>query len=126
MEGKKRVAAFCLMSTLLLISAGCGKKADENKPMEEVRTEAAGMDAAQLRSMALKYKDTILAKEADVKQMMDKLKDIPLTEQLGAEAKRIKDELESLQKSVQALRDRFQVYYDRLKEEKGDLSGLDI
>jgi hypothetical protein len=31
-----------------------------------------------------------------------------------------------LNKSVSALKDRFQVYYDKLKEKGGDISGLNI
>jgi len=45
---------------------------------------------------------------------------------LGDEAKELKTEIEALNKSVSALKERFQVYYDKLKEKGGNLSGLEL
>ncbi|MHC4619411.1 MAG: hypothetical protein ACYTEQ_16820 [Planctomycetota bacterium] len=114
---------------LLLCTLGlpaCGKKADENKPVSEVKAEAEQMSAKELRAWAAAYRDAILAKKAEVEKLAGKLKDIPLTEALGEEAKKLKADVESLNKSVSALGARFQVYYDKLREIGGDLSGLEI
>ena len=73
--------------------AGCGKGADETKPLSEVKAEAETMDVAQLKAMALKYKAAIEAKTGDIGQLADKLKKIPLTEALGTEAKELKSEI---------------------------------
>jgi len=43
---------------------------------------------------------------------------------LGDEAKELKADIENLNKSISALRERFEVYYQKLKAEGGDLSGL--
>jgi len=43
---------------------------------------------------------------------------------LGQEAKTLKTNVQNLQTSLKALKDRFQVYYEALKKKGGDLSGL--
>ena len=105
---------------------GCGSKADENKPMSEVKAEAEKMDTSGLRAMAMDYKEAITAKNGEVDKITAKLKEIPLTEMLGEEAKGLKADIEDLNKSVSALRERFDVYYEKLKEKGGDTSGLQI
>jgi uncharacterized coiled-coil DUF342 family protein len=117
---------FCALVLCSLVLFGCGKKADESKPIGEVKAEAEQMDLKQLKAMATKYKEAILAKQPEIKKLTDKLKEIPVTKMLGEEAKEIKAEIDALNKSVSALKERFQVYYDKLKEQGGDLSGLEI
>jgi hypothetical protein len=52
------------------------------------------------------------------------LKEIPVTQMLGEQAKQLKGDIDNLNKSITALRERFQLYYDQLKTKGGDLSGL--
>ncbi len=118
---------FCGLVVLGLLSLyGCGKKTDENKPLDQVKSEAEKMDARQLRDMAGKYKEAIMAKKGEVEKVAARLKEIPVTEVLGQEAKELKADIDAMNKSVNALKDRFEVYYNKLKETGGDLSGLDI
>jgi hypothetical protein len=105
---------------------GCGKQADENKPISEVQAEAEKMDTGKLRAAAKSYKEAILAKRSELEKLGAKLKEIPVTEALGEEAKKLKADIDSLNKSVAALRERFQIYYEKLKEKGGDLSDLQI
>ena len=105
---------------------GCGKKADESKPLNEVKAEAEKMSVEKLRSMALTYKDAIMAKKGEVEKVASKLKDIPIAKMLGDKAKELKTEIEALNKSASALKGRFQVYYGKLKEKSGNLSGLEL
>lgn len=121
-----RNVVFCLLVVCFLTLAGCGKKTDENKPVSEVKAEAEGMSVEKLRSMALTYKEAITAKNGEIKKVADKLKEIPVAEMLGEEAKNIKTEVEALSKSVSDLTERFQIYYNKLKEQSGDLSGLEL
>ena len=116
----------CLIALCLFAILGCGKKADENKPISEVEAEAEKMDTAGLRAKAMEYKEAIAAKSSDLEKLTAKLKDIPVTEMLGAEAKSLKADMENLEKSVSALHERFKVYYGKLKEKGGDLSGIEI
>ena len=114
----------CLMALCLLNLVGCGKKADESKPIDEVKAEAEKMNIDQLRSMALKYKDAIIAKNGEIDGVVSQLKEIPITKKLGAEAKELKTEFETLSSSLSALNQRLKVYYDKLKEKGADLSDL--
>jgi chromosome segregation ATPase len=105
---------------------GCGKKADENKPISEVKAEAEKLDTDELRAMAMVYQKAIAAKNGEVEKLTAKLKDIPVTEMLGDEAKELKADIDNLNKSLSALKERFEVYYQKLKEQGGDLSGLQV
>jgi hypothetical protein len=127
MEYYRKLAIVLLTGLLCAASiSGCGKKADESKPMSEVKAEAEKMDTAKLRSMAQQYKSSLTAKKAEVDKLMAKVKEIPVTEALGEEAKKLKADIENVQKSVTAIQERFAVYYEKLKEKGGDLSGLEL
>jgi len=120
-----RNAVFCCLIALCLFAIlGCGKKADENKPISEVKAEAEKMNTDGLKAMAMAYKEAIAAKSSDLEKLTAKLKDIPVTEMLGEEAKKLKADMVNLEKSVSALKERFEVYYQKLKAAGGDLSGL--
>ena len=115
------VSLVCMSAIL-----GCGEKADENKPISEVKAEAEKMSIDKLRAKAMEYKEAIVAKKADYEKLAAKLKDIPVAEMIGEEAKALKADMENLEESISKLRERFEVYYDKLKEKGGELTGLDI
>jgi len=122
----KNTILCCLLVLISLALCGCGKKADENKPIGEVKAEAEKMSIEKLRSMAMTYKDAIMAKKGEVEKLAAKLKDIPLTKMMGDEAKELKADIDALNKSISALRERFGVYYEKLKEKGDNISGLEI
>ncbi len=126
MKNLRHITFYFLPVLCLLLLAGCGGKADEDKPLSEVKAEADQMSVEKLRSMAMAYKDAILDKTRDVEALSLRLKNIPLTEMVGSEAKGLKADIDDLNKSISALKARFQVYYDKLKEKGGDVSGLKI
>jgi hypothetical protein len=105
---------------------GCGSAADENKPMSEITSESQSMSAEDLRSMAMSYKEVIEKKVGELGGIKEQLKAIPLTKQLGEDAKVLQEEIKTVAKSIKALKERFAVYYDKLKEKGSDLSGLKI
>jgi uncharacterized coiled-coil DUF342 family protein len=115
-----------MIAGCLLGFASCGKKADESKPIADVQAEAAKMNVEQLKAKAVEYKDALVAKKAEIEKVAAKLKEIPITEQLGTEAKSLQADITNLNKSVTALTERFHVYYNKLKEMGGDISGLEI
>ena len=116
----------CLLALCPFAVLGCGKKADEDKPISEVKTEAEKMDTNGLRAMATVYKDAMVSKKGEVEKLTAKLKEIPATEMLGDEAKALKADIGNLNKSLSALKERFEVYYQKLKDKGGDLSGLQV
>lgn len=122
----RNVTIYCLVCLLILSMAGCGKKADENKPIGEVKAEADKMSIDELQDMALKYKEAILAKQSEIDKVMAQFKKIPITKALSEEAKGLKGEIDNLMKSTNALKERFEIYYNKVKEKGGDLSGLKI
>lgn len=126
MKHLKNTAFGLFLLLCLLVLLGCSQKADEDKPISEVKAEAEKMDAAQLRAMAMKYKEAIVAKNKEVEKLVEELKEIPATEMLGEGADKIKTEMESINKSLSALKERFEVYYNKLKEKGGDTSGLEV
>ena len=114
------------MMAALLIVCGCGKNADTDKPIADVKAEAEKMDATQLRSMAMQYKDAIAAKAEEIKVEGTKLKDLPIAELMGDKAKELNARINELTKTVDALNERFNVYVEELKKKGGDLTGLNI
>ena len=84
------------------------------------------MNVEQLKAKAMEYKNLIVSKKATIETLTAKLKAIPLTDQMGTEAKGLQTDIATLNKSVSALTERFQVYYNKLKEMGGDVSGLTI
>jgi hypothetical protein len=143
-----------LIAGCLLSFAGCKKKADETKPaapaadvktnaakttteqpkaaaietipVADVKAEAGKMNLEQLKTKATEYKDLIVSKKATLATLTAKLKEIPLTQQMDPEAKGLQANIATLSKSVSALTERFQVYYNKYKEMGGDVSKLGI
>jgi len=149
MKAMKCVGLCWLLVVWMIATGGCGDKkadesepspevqapesapaseleADESQPVSEVKTEAETMDTGQLRAMALAYKETIVAKKTELEKLAAQLKEIPVTDLLGEKAKQLKTNVDNLTKSIDALKERFDVYYAKLKEKSGDLSGLQL
>jgi archaellum component FlaC len=126
MNGTRKITLWLLLALCSIVILGCGKKADENKPISEVKTEAEKMDTNKLRTMAMTYKKAISAKQGELEKLAAKLKEIPAAELLGNEAKELKTDIENLNKSVSALTERFNIYFEKLKEKGGDVSDLQI
>jgi hypothetical protein len=116
----------CAAVCIAIGFAGCAGKADEGKPLADVQADAQKMDVKQLTAMATKYKDAIVAKKADVDKVIAKIKDIPLADAMGKEAGELKKEVDALSTSVKALKERFDIYYNKLVEKGADVSGLGI
>ena len=124
MTRKRLMMLLCLVSALAVCLLGCGKEADESKPISEVKAEAEKLDTDALRAKALACKESILAKQKEVSEIAAKIKEIPLTEALGQKAMDLKAEMDTLNGSLAALKERFELYYNKLKENSGDVSGL--
>jgi hypothetical protein len=133
----------CLIAASGLALVGCAKKvdkappakttptgagapvtADAEKPIAEVQAQAQTMSVADLRSTAVQYQQAISAQQVDLQKVLAQVKEIPITGVLGEKAKALKTEAQKIESTVKALTDRFQVYYSKLKEKGGDVSGL--
>lgn len=112
---------FMLMALLCcgaLFLAGCGDSVDENKTPEQIKTEVASMNAADIQKMIEKYQKAIEEKAAEVKVEADKLAKIPLTQQLGDEAKKLRSNISGLTESLDKLKANMAAYVDGLKQKK--------
>jgi len=126
MKNAVKFTLYCLLTFCVMFVGGCGKKADENKPVTEIKAEAEKMSVDQLRTASLKYKEAMLAKKAELEKIAAKLKEIPVTKMLSDEAAAIKADVDKLNKSFSALKERFDVYYQKVQEKGGDVSNLKI
>jgi hypothetical protein len=132
MKTVRSICLFLLLMGCLLAPAGCSKKADrtinadENKPISEVKAEADQMSLQGLRAAAVAYKAAVQAKKAEVEQLVVKFRELPMEEMFGEEAKKLQTEIESANSSIAALTERFELYYEKIKEKGGDLSDLKI
>jgi chromosome segregation ATPase len=127
MKTNVSIVALLLACTLLFF-VGCGSKSDvdETRPLSEVKSEAETMTVEQLKDIAMKYKKAIEAKQPEINKLMEQLKAVPLTKALGEEAKTLKADIEQLNSSLKSLRERFDIYYNKLVELKADVSGLTL
>ena len=126
MKFVKNAVLCCLVGLCLVTIFGCSKKADENKSISEIKAEVEKLDIDGLRAKAMEYKEAFTAKKSEVDKLAAKIKEIPVADLLGQEAKSLKADLENLEKSLSALQERFNIYYNKLKEKGGDLTGLEI
>lgn len=124
------VTLCSLLVLCLLAISGCGdgdgQEVDLSKPIGQVQAEAENMSTRALRTMAMKYKEAIVERKGYIEQVTAKLKGIPAAEQMDEVAMNLKSDLRNLERSVAALKERFDIYYEKLKAAGGDLSGLEI
>ena len=112
----KKVLWLALLACGTMMLAGCGNKADENKTPAQIQAEVQKMDAAQIQAVIADYQKAIEKKAAELKKETDKLTAIPLTEQLGDEAKKIRANIGTLKDSLSKLQANLQAYTDGLKK----------
>lgn len=130
MKGTRNIILWGLFVLYSLGIMGCGKKgtgvkADENKPVSEVKAEAEKMSTEDLRAAAMVYKDAIEAKTAEVDKLAKELMKVMLADKSSGEMKTLQAQTGKLNQSIAALMERFEIYYEKLKEKGGDLSGLE-
>lgn len=121
-----KINVMWLLPLALVVVMGCGKKADTNKPMEEVRAEAQTMSAKELESSAKAYASEINRLKPEMEKIQAKLKDLAPTELLGDKAKGIKEEISKVSSRLSALTQRYDVYAEQYKKVGGDLSAIQI
>jgi hypothetical protein len=121
-----RIGLCMLIAGCLLGFTGCSKKADTEKPIADIQAEAGKMNVEQLKAKAMEYKDAIVAKKAEIEKVAAKLKAIPITQQMGDEARGLQTDIATLSKTMANLTEKFQVYYSKLQEAGGNVSGLEM
>lgn len=119
-----RLLAIFLLGVFVL--QGCGKKADANKPVDQIQKEVQSMSKADLEKEAKAYVDAIMAKKADAEKVAEKIKSLSPTEMFSDKAKSIKTELSEVQSQLSALTERYQIYARKYQEVGGDMSAIKL
>lgn len=110
---KKIITALFAAAAIML--CGCGANVNENKTPEQAKTEAATMDAAALQKQVDALKAYIESKQAEIKAVSEKIAKIPLAEQMGNDAKALREEAAKIGDSVKKIQAQLSVYVEELK-----------
>lgn len=105
---------------------GCGKKADTNKPVEQIKQEVQAMSLSDLESNAKAYAKEVEAKKPELEKIAAEMKTLSPTEIFSDKAKEIKSRLSSVQGEISALMERYQVYAQKYQETGGDVSKIKV
>ncbi len=104
------VLACAVLAAGLL--TGCGSGVDENKPLSEVKAEAATLDEAALKAKIADCEKFLAEKKAELEKVAAKIKEIPLDKILSEESKNLKDQTAKLTESIKKVSDQMKVYVD--------------
>ena len=111
---KKMLFLTCILSGTMFL-AGCSDGVDENKTPQQ---ESIEMNIDQIKDMIAKYQKAIAQKTDEIKKETDKLANIPLQEQMGSEAKKVRAEIAKLSTSLKKLQANAQTYAEELSKKK--------
>ncbi len=135
MKAKHVMALLCAVLWSFSICAGCGRQEQESKPAPEMKAPAPeqaatqkeaepGIDLLKIKEAAMKEKDLIMEKKEKLQDLIAEKANIPLTEQMGEEAKQTARQIEDLKNEIQDHKDRYSGYMEKLKAGDVDTSGL--
>lgn len=132
-----------LLTCVLLIMFGCKQKAEESKPAkkvvappeksmpkEEVKVqeskpaEEEKVDLLKIKETAMKEKEIILNETEEMEKLIKQKAQIPLTEQMGDEAKNLTQQIKDLKSSISEHTERYNGYIEQLKAGNVDTSEL--
>jgi hypothetical protein len=85
-------------------------------PLDQVKAEAAKMNVDQLKAKTTDYGNAITAEKTKLAEDAAKLKEIPATQLLSADAKSLQTNIANITKTINALNERLQLYNNKLKE----------
>ncbi|MHC4284254.1 MAG: hypothetical protein ACYSWZ_14975, partial [Planctomycetota bacterium] len=87
-----------------------------------VKKEADQTEPDKLRIEVMKYQEEIIAKRLEAEELRTKLQTVPFEEILVEDAKK----LEELNESISALKTRYNVYLQELRNKGEDINDLQI
>lgn len=125
----KNAALWSLLIFISLTDSGCRKKEEEVPRSKaksafyvKVKKEADQKEPDKLRIEVMKYQEEIIAKKLEAEELRTKLQTVPFEEISVEDAKR----LEELNESISALKTRYDVYLQELRNKGEDITGLEI
>ncbi len=123
---KRQVQFFAVLALAVFAAAGCGKKADAHKPIEQVQAEAQKMSASDLQGTAQAYAKAITAKKSELDKVTDELKKLSPKDLLSEKSKSIKERISSVSNEAGELSKRYEIYAREFQQKGGDLSKIKI
>ncbi len=116
------------MTCVVLLGAavlvvGCGQKASQDQPIEQVKAEAQTMTVDQLVAKAKAYKAEIAKVQAQLSDLSEQGKKY-LTAPLSEGAQKVAAETKDATATLNNLQARLQVYLDELTKKGQDVSKL--
>lgn len=99
--------------------------ADQGKSIEEVAADAKQMTVERVRKMAEHYRDSIAKGQQTLRDLTEKFVALPDAEKDGPQGQLFKTLIDHVHDSITLMKERFQVYFDQLKELSGDVTGLE-
>lgn len=89
--------------------------ADLAKPLDEIKTKAAGMDPAKLTAYLGQYSSILTDTQAKVAAYTQQVKDLKWTQKMSAKGKELKAQLETYTNKFNGLKEQAEVYLTSLK-----------
>lgn len=123
---KKAGRTLFFFTVAAMFLAGCGKKADTTKPVEQIKSEVQNMTVNDLEANAKAYAREIAAKRVVVEKIAQEIKAFSVKDLMGEKANVIKEKISKIDAEVSALTERYQVYFDKYREKGGDISRIQI
>ena len=120
----KKLSMWMLAGVLALGLAACAKKADTNKPVEEIKAEVQTMSLKDVESNAKAYAHEISAKQSEVEKVSQQVKSLSATEIFSEKAKGLKEQISKIGNEVSALTERYQIYAQKYQELGGDIANI--
>ena len=108
------------------LAAGCAKKADTSKSVEQIKTEVQSMSLKEVEGNAKAYVQEIQARKSEVQKVTQQVKSLSPAEIFGEKAKGLKDQIAKLGSEVNALTERYQVYAQKYQELGGNAANIQV
>jgi uncharacterized coiled-coil DUF342 family protein len=100
--------------------------ADLSKPLDEIKTKLASMDAIKLTSYITEYSSVLSETKQKVADYTEQVKDLKWTEKWSAKAKELKAKVTQYSDQYSGLKEQCSLYMDKLKSFGFDPSSLGI
>lgn len=117
------LVCFCLAAFL---AAGCAKKADITKSIDQIKTEVEKMSVKDLQGYAEAYAKQIANQKADAEKLLTKMRSMAPKDLLGDKAKSLRNDVSKVQSKLSALAARYDIYAKKFKEKGGDIAKLKL
>lgn len=96
------------------------------EPVADVKEKIAAYSQPELLARAQQYKQTISEKTEQLSGLTEQLKGLSMTDLLGESGKNLKNQVTQYTEQLGALKDRYSIYIDKLKELGVDLSAFGL